>query len=456
VKACYSTLVVALFCACRARGGESTDAATVVRSTVRTRDATVAPRGTVCDDIMAEGAAAVAVWRRHTPTLADAAAPPWEAVEALNHCEADDNGSWATVVEPPTRDSVAGHPAGRFKIVHVSPVGARFESFPALEESGERFTLRPHETNWVADVHGLTTMGAWTRFDFDGDLVSEVVIPVTERTEERGEQTYLLVWKAAQGHLEAYAPAMGLHPVALEDFDHDGRPDLRTYADLVGVFGSPTGTDITLHGPRLLARSMPDGTFETSRGEALTANRALCPMGATGLVVARDREQSAHHVACAALWHVPRSTLMNSVVRECHGTTPEDCPTWKPGLLAMVAAVPQADLRVSLRFDLVSPEMAFMADAPPTQSHVTVVIEGAPNPFSLDQGMLQNPCEPMNPNAHEFQVGGLRCADDTLRVVRRGPLLVTQRRSSHATPLIPWRDVGRMPLEPTVPIRVEE
>ena len=95
-------------------------------------------------------------------------------------------------------------------------------------------------------------------FDFDGDGVPEVIVVEALDGEGFHHDKYSL--KAVRnGAIVDYGPARGLTVTEVEDFDHDGRPDL-VYAahhattSTLGV----AGTETSFLG---LAHARPRGTF---------------------------------------------------------------------------------------------------------------------------------------------------------------------------------------------------
>ena len=223
------TLALALS-ACRGNRNAPASAPDASSHAARTVDAAAPEDATPCGPLLADGRRALEVWRRRATGLRDESV--WRAIAALNHCETHDDDTWATVLAPPTGDSTGDAVTGRFKLVHLDANGTRSEAMPALSEEGEGFALRGEEHNWSADARGVTTLGAWQFVDYDGDARPEVLVPV-RLGEGDDAQRWLLVWKALPARIEAFEPAMGLHPLDADDLDHDGRPDLLTHGELV-------------------------------------------------------------------------------------------------------------------------------------------------------------------------------------------------------------------------------
>lgn len=431
-------------------------------------DAPRVPSGP-CDDVAAEGARALDAWRRYATGVTDAAT--WAALASFNRCEVTQRGVWATVLDPPASDASRDQLAGRFKLVFVPLGGARAEAYPALVESGEAFTLRPNETNWSHCDAGRTRMGPWTLFDYDGDQVPEVLIPLDEHVEERGDASYLLVWKAALNRVQPYEPAMGLHPVAADDPDHDGRPDLVTYAGLLGEYSHAAGASGTLRGPRLIAFARDSGLFVTSSGDALARNRALCP-GAPTSYFARtpggvDAQRSAVNVACAALWGVAEAAVRGALQRECAPasaqTPPGGCSDYVPALLEIARATPQADLRAAVSLHTEDAPEADAGDTEIPRQRLTLVVDGlagAARP-SVDLGVVEGGCTVNPGDARLGEVAAVRCwyagGGDEFRALRRGPsLLVQSRRVDERSPPSPWVERGRLAVAANVALRAGE
>lgn len=446
---------LALAAACR---GAASPTAQRSAASDASADAARAP-ATPCEQLMAEGARAVAAWRRHSPAVTDAAR--WRAIAALNHCEAGEGGAWATVLDAPTGNAPRDASAGRFKLVWLADGGARSEALPAIVDDGDTFTLRPNEDNWSSGPAGTTTLGAWTLFDYDGDHVAEALIPLTGRAADGAEASHVLVWQATASRVQPFEPAMGLHPVGVGDFDSDGRPDLFTHADLVTRYVTANASS-TLHGPRLAAVSRPGGVFLTSSGAALRHGRTQCPAppstyfspdGAPG--------PAAMNVACAVLWRVPVSQIVNALHRESATIAPDARPPTATlnALVEMAQSTPQADVRdaVSFRFEEIPPSSLDAGDAPPRGVY-TLHVEGGGGGFepTVNLGELAGTCSVDTPA--RAIVAGLRCwwagAGDEFQVLRRGPSLVAQRRAiSEASAPTAWRDVGRATVNPTSPLR---
>lgn len=448
--------LVALSLAAACRGAASPQAQ---RTAPPTADVERAP-ATPCEQLMAEGARAVEAWRRHSPTVTDAAR--WAAIAALNHCEAGEGGAWATVLDAPTGNAPRDATAGRFKLVWLADGGARSEALPALVDDGDTFALRPNETNWSSGSAGTTALGAWTLFDYDGDHVAEAIIPVTGRGDDGAEAPHVLVWKATASRVQPFDPAMGLHPVGVGDFDNDGRPDLFTHADLVSRYNVDSGGTALLHGPRLAAVSRPGGVFLTASGAALRHGRTQCPAAPTAFFGPDGAPNvAAKNVACAALWRTPTSQIVNALHRESATMAPAVRPPAAAlnALIEMAQSSPQADVRdaVSFRFEEIPPSSLDAGDAPPRGVY-TLHVEGGGGAFepTVNLGELAGTCS-VDPPARAI-VAGLRCwwagAGDEFQVLRRGPVLVVQRRAiSEESAPTAWRDVGRATVNPTSPLR---
>ncbi len=438
-------VALALVTACRgASRAPSPDAPRAVEDAAR---APATPR----EALVAEGARALDAWKRHAAGVTDEAR--WRRIASFNHCEATEGGVWATLLDPPSGDAPRDHPEGRFKLVWMADAGARSEAYPSLVDDGETFTLRPGETNWADDETTATRMGAWTLFDYDGDHVAEVIVPLSRSVSERSEATYALVWKATASRVQPFEPAMGLHPVGTGDFDNDGRPDLVTHAGLVATYNNAAGVDDTLRGPGLAAVSRPGGVFLTSSGAALRHDRTLCPAPPATYFGASAAE-AAKNVACAMLWRVPPAQIAAALRRECPpartGDGPRPCLDLAPGLEAMTRVTPQADLRnaVSVRYEELPPSDPADAGSDAPRARYTLHVEGLGVAFepTVNLGELTGTCS-LEPGAGAV-VAKLRCwwagAGDEFQVLQRGPSIVVQRRGvDEQAPPTRWTDVGR-------------
>lgn len=420
---------------------------------------------TPCDPLLAEGARALDAWKQHATGVS---ADRWRAIAALNRCVVAEGGLWATVLDGPRGDAPRDAPSGRFKLVFVTEAGARAEAYPALVDDGEVFALRADETNWVSTAAGATAMRDWTTFDYDGDHVAEVMIPVARPGEEGAASGYVLVWKAANGRVQPFESAMGLHPVDTGDFDNDGRTDLVTHGDLVASYLNAAGVNAMLRGPRLAAVSRPGGIFLTSSGSALRHNRGECPAAPTRYFTDPDggaRTDPAKNVGCAMLWRVPPAQIVAALHRECSPTVagvPDVCLGMLTGLEAMTRATPQADVReaVSFRREEV-PVIDAGSDAP--RARYTLHVEGSGAVFAptVPLGELAGTCSVEDAAPARQVVAGLRCwwagAGDEFQVLRRGTTLLVQRRSvDEESPPSPWRDVGHALVNATIALRPGE
>ncbi len=451
--------LLALLAACRSRAA-SAPPPPAPSNAAETRAPAAPP--SPCDALMAEGARALTTWKGHASAVDEAR---WRGIAELNHCQAVEGGVWATVLEGPRGDAPRDAPTGRFKLVFVSDLGTRSEATPALVDDGETFILRADENNWSDAPGRPTTVGPWKTVDLDGDHVEEVLIPVTRRLEESGESTYVIVWKASAGRVQPFESAMGLHPVGLDDFDNDGRPDLVTHGDLVATYLNAAGVNTVLRGPRLAAVSRPNGVFLTSSGAALRHNRAECPSPPTRYFSSPDggaRLDPAKAVGCAMLWRVPPAQIMAALRRECPSTAvdvPNACLAMLPGLEAMTRVTPQADVRDAISFRYEEIPVVDAGDGP-TRGNYTLHVEGTAQSFepTVPLGELSGACSVEDAAPARAVLAGLRCwwagAGEEFQVLRRGPTLVVQRRSvDEQSPAGPWRDVGHAALDPTLAVR---
>lgn len=436
-------------------------------------DASVAatPSGP-CAAVSAEGARNLAALRRRFARVTDA--DTWNHVAAFNHCEETPDGAWATVLVAPS-DATAGDAGsdsleGLFRLVHVGRDGQRSDVLPRTDR-GDGFRVTERDTNWSYHDIAQTEMGVWTLFDYDGDSSPEVIIPISTRVSEQGTNPTVLVWKFSTTGLTPYDAASGFSPVGVEDVDHDGRPDLFTYGHMEGEYNNSAGVNAWLHGPRLVAWSLPWGAFTTSSGVALERNRAACPSPPTAYVVhdtaGRELGMAAQNVACARLWGVPSAAIEQALTRECPAAPAQPGPSCQEGisgLRAMARATPLADLRAAVSFRRTSlatdPDAGSDPDMP--RSRFSLFIEGVSGAApTLDLGEHAGMCSVQDGDARQRELAVLRCwwagAGTEFRFVRRGALVAVQRRDvDEQSPPGAWRAVGQVAVAANVALRPGE
>lgn len=397
------------------------------------RDVARASRS-ACDEVLDEGRRALDAWRRRQRAPVDDGV--WGDLATFNRCVEADERLWATVLGPPAGDPRAATLAGRFKLVFVGRDGTRSEAWPAVADAGDAFALRPQETSWRQGEDARTRLGALRLFDYDGDGAPELLAEVTERPAGGDPATRVVVWRATAARLDPYEPAMGLHPVGVEDFDGDGRPDLRTHAELVGV--DDARPNDALRGPALYARSLPGGLFALSSGAALARNRALCPAPPTPPLLVRadagpvDARASAARVACAMLWRAAPSSLEAELRRECPARPDAGtalCAGALSALASMTRASSQADLRAAVSFE------AGAADGGAARAW-RAVLEGVEGAAPVELGAIAGECDLVDGQGRAGEVASLRCwageEGVEVRAVRLGAALVFQRRAAGA------------------------
>jgi hypothetical protein len=392
-----------------------------------------APLRSACDEVLAEGRRALEAWRRRQRAAVEPGT--WDNLATFNQCVESGERLWATVLGAPLGDPRATSLAGRFKLVHVGRDGTRSEAWPAVTDAGDAFVLRAQETSWRQAEEGRSRLAPIALFDYDGDDAPELLARVIDQGPEGAATERVLVWRATSTRVEPFEPAMGLHPVGVEDFDDDGRPDLLTHAELVGVDDARPGE--TLRGPSLVARSLPGGLFALSSGVALLKNRERCPAPPPPPLLVRggpdlDAARSAERVACAMLWRVPAAAIESELRRECPtrpNVPPPTCAAALPRLVAMTRVTPLADLRAAVSFE--ATEEA--AEAGVARAW-RVVLEGAPVTMApLALGVIAGECDVIEGDARLGEVASLRCwagAEGVeVRAMRQGLALVVQRRA---------------------------
>lgn len=425
-----------------------------------------------CAAVTAEGARNLAALRRRFARVTDA--DTWNHVAAFNHCEETPDGAWATVLVAPSGapadDAGSESLEGLFRLAHVGRDGQRVDVLPRTDR-GDGFRVGERDTNWSYHDIARTEMGVWTLFDYDGDGVPEVIVPVSTSVSEQGTNATVLVWKFSSAGLVPYDAAAGFSPVGVEDVDHDGRPDLYTHGHLEGEYNNSAGVDARLHGPRLVAWSLPWGAFTASSGVALERNRAACPSPPTAYVVhdtaGRELGMTAQNVACARLWGVPSAAIEQALARECPARSEQPGPTCQEGiagLRALARATPLADLRaaVSFRRTSVAADQDAGSDPDMPRARFSLVIEGVSGAApTLDLGEHNGMCSVHDGDARQREVAVLRCwwagAGTEFRFVRRGAQLAVQRRDvDEQSPPGAWRPVGQVAVAAGVALRPGE
>lgn len=154
-------------------------------------------------------------------------------------------------------------------------------------------------------------------YDFDGDGARELLY--VAQCDPGGFTSGLLT--PSRGQLLPYPPAAGLPIIALEDFDTDGRPDLRL-AYMIGVEPvvkrCSVNYDTVLRNEHL-AHTLSDGSFSVTDEVAVAFARAQCPtrpsrpFGDTHTTPSPLIEEA----RCARLWGGDSDALWAAFVNAC-------------------------------------------------------------------------------------------------------------------------------------------
>ena len=194
-------------------------------------------------------------------------------------CVTSGRAAWATVLtaltaqpgDAPDRQKLLGTRI----IVHVQANGDRATLTPG--PSGALFP----EPGAEASDHNVQSGVyhdddyALAVFDFDGDDDPEAVLTYRFDGHESASREASAILTHAQGAVAPYAPYQRFSAVqAIQDVNGDGRPDLLLASPWSAV--EPTAMDGALKGPRFLAVSRPDGSFDPKAPTAALFMRAQC------------------------------------------------------------------------------------------------------------------------------------------------------------------------------------
>jgi hypothetical protein len=190
----------------------------------------------------------------------------------------------------------------------------------------------------VDDTYGGTDTRLHAGIDFDGDGISETIVFESVDGEGFGTSTYWLKTVRA-GAIVDYGLAKGLTITGVEDFDHDGRPDLLYAAHHAYTSsGAMVESETNFEG---LAHSRPDGTFALNDDVTARFYLRACPARPSVLVVekdgTRDHLATGRNIVCARVWGVAESELRTTLDRSCFAWAeqplscePEHCPSTEP------------------------------------------------------------------------------------------------------------------------------
>lgn len=268
---------------------------------------------------------------------------------ASNHFGACARGAsdvWAILPERIAR--VDGDLRIRWTLTHFDASGKPASIQPAIPDF-EGCAVNASAWNFHESPGDSTvSIGEPTVFDYNGDGVTEVVVPITNAINEGPDIYNGRVWTAVEGAVALYDPTSAHRVFAVRDLDNDHRPDLivhQPYYDSSEHCGS--GFDYTVTGPEFALHSLPNGTFSNNDAVAIAFARTQCPSRPTNIIAMRteqqpavDDEQTARNVVCARLWGATEAELVAVINRTCTARPTEVCNTCEdPDLLRQWAAM---------------------------------------------------------------------------------------------------------------------
>jgi hypothetical protein len=277
-------------------------------------------------------------------------------------CRSTSKGTWGFRVEDvfETGASSPGDKCGDtgylVRLVHVDASGAEEAIVPGLTLAAYR-PEGPHHAATISTGYRAVRLSDASFFDYDGDGDDEVFVRTTIGTYDRIDQqegnVFTFHAQVAEGgvppkgdagatHIVPYAPAASLVIDTARDVDGDGRPDF-----LVSLGGGLGGSAPPV-GVRLLAHSLPDGTFSMRDAAAVAWAEKQCPADPKldlSTKTADDFGQKlADDMACALLWG-HQNDLGPEVAKACPRTAeapPPDsgvCPGWVKRLVGTRPAI---------------------------------------------------------------------------------------------------------------------
>ncbi len=274
-------------------------------------------------------------------------------------CRTSGKGTWGFRVDDvfgdgsPTAQDKCGDTHYAVRLVHVDQGGAEESVFPGLTAmSFQAGTERVFSMNtgWRA-----LRMSDASFFDYDGDGEDEVFVRTTLGTYDhvQEQRSTLFTFRpsaadagadaaagdaGAKTHIVPYPPAASLSIDTTRDADEDGRPDLLV---TVGPASSPVGV-------RLLAHSLPDGTFSMRDAAAVTWAQKQCPqdpkLDLSTKTAADFGQKLADDIVCALLWGHDKD-LAAGIAKACPRTAEVAdvdagvCPGWAKQLVGVRPAI---------------------------------------------------------------------------------------------------------------------
>jgi len=263
-------------------------------------------------------------------------------------CHTTTKGTWGFRVDEafegamPKPGDLCGDSAYLVRLVHVDDSGAEESIVPGLTLSTFVTPPRPYS---ISTGYRAVRMSDASFFDYDGDGEDEVFVRTTIGTYDRVEQQQsgIFTFRGAgpdggKARIVPYPPASSLGIDTTRDADDDGRPDLLVS---IGPASAPVGI-------RLLAHSLPDGTFSMRDAVAVGWAQKQCPQDPKldlSTKSASDFGQKlADDIACALLWGHDKD-LGAGVAKACPRTAevaaPDSgvCPAWAKQLVGTRPAI---------------------------------------------------------------------------------------------------------------------
>ncbi len=193
-------------------------------------------------------------------------------------------------------------------------------------------------------------LGAPTFFDFDGDGEPEVLvngISIDAGPDEWGGLAWHEAWSFYAGKWLKYAPLANKKFSRAEDFDKDGRPDLRTagpYESILAISGLQPSSE-KIFEPIFLLHSLPSGDFSIDDSVAKKAVEEKCAK-ASSLPFKTSPQNlnsdDASGIACARLHGASEADVMKKITSTCKGyfedvydQAADHCPIWTKQIAAV-------------------------------------------------------------------------------------------------------------------------
>lgn len=246
-----------------------------------------------------------------------------ETLAIFGRCWPAGRGAWALSLDKIQIEGTVAF-TGRWSVVYLNPDGAASAAAPALPVPDQRDDLAGDAPNLDFTVGNHVHLREPTLFDYDGDGVAELILPLGSTLLESGSWERGRVWTARSGKVAIYGPARELVVRDVRDVDRDGRPDLLIRDPYAMATEFPySGFSMELTGPELVAHALPGGGFAQGDAVAETVARAACPRRPGKLVVRApeereiESERTAVNVVCARLFGVPAAQVRAELLRTC-------------------------------------------------------------------------------------------------------------------------------------------